>query len=267
MPLQTLSNQRPIKRNLLQSQIELRERRNVEEIGGKRIDVFRDGVKLRRKSDLSKEKKNQQNALERRRIMTIGRDGVRSRISQGLFEAMPVMIDGQEGVQMVVNGFLLIVVNQGEKLYWADNLRELTESERDSIDNDERWSLEMDHFDDFYNKNKLLDSPEGVMNEQDLRQKQLDRKNELLEKQRAAEAIKEDAIGKIQTAELKRLDEKDQLNFRYLQASPSVVGRSSSTQLLRSKRKKAPWIQSKQKPIEEEDAYEDDYRLRMSQFL
>ena len=105
------------------------------------------------------------------------------------------------------------------------------------------------------------------MNEQNLRQKQLDRKNELLEKQRAAEAIKQDAIGKIQTAELKRLDEKDQLNFRYLQASPSVVGRSSSTQLLRSKRKKAPWIQSKQKPIEEEDAYEDDYRLRMSQFL
>jgi hypothetical protein len=261
MPLQTLSNQRTIKRNLLPKQIELRNRRKIEEVGGKRIDILRDGVKLRRKNEMSKEKKMQQNTLEQRRIMTIGRDGVRSRISQGLFENQPVMIDGQEGVQMVINGFLLIVVDGGEKLYWADNLRELTYGERDSIDNDERWSLEMDHFEDFYKKNKLLDD---VMDEQQLRTQQFEIENDRLEKRRAAEAIIERKEAEIQKAEFKRLDQKDQLNFRYLQASPSVVGRSASTELLRSKRKKK---KSKSKPIIEEDPYEEDYRLRMSKFL
>ena len=254
-------------------QIALSKRRAREESDGKTIDIFRGEKKLRRKSELSKEQRDIQNSLERRRIMSLGKDGVMSRISNELYETFPVFIPtiGEEGTQMVLNGFLIIVADEGERLFWADNFRELTKGERDSLENDERWELETRHFNDFYKSNiaRIYDGTvkddKVTLDRQTLKQQQAD-----VEREMWRQAVRE---REIEYEEEKRLDRerrnsdkaRENLLFQYLESSPSVVGRSSTTQLLRSKRKKAPWIvkNTPEEDIVDENPYADEYEARM----
>ena len=222
----------------LKSEIILNRERGIAEKQGKTIDVIskRTGKILRRKKDLSDEKKKIQDNLNKRRIMNMSRDSLITRIKKMEYENIPVVIDGQEGIQMVVDGFHVIVVNDGEKMYWADNLRQLTEGERESIDNDERWKLEGEHFEafskvvDLQEKKKgseepnMADEYEKRMKENSKRATDIWWEKEQIVRQNAHEA---DLLERARGSIIEKKRQSDELAlFESLKSSNSIVSRS-----------------------------------------
>ena len=222
----------------LKSEILLNRERGIAEKQGKTIDVIskRTGKILRRKKDLSDEKKKIQDNLNKRRIMNMSRDSLITRIQKMEYENIPVVIDGREGIQMVVDGFHVIVVNDGEKMYWADNLRQLTEGERESIDNDERWKLEGEHFEafskvvDLQEKKKgseepnMADEYEKRMKENSKRATDIWWEKEQIVRQNAHEA---DLLERARGSIIEKKRQSDELAlFESLKSSNSIVSRS-----------------------------------------
>tara|TARA_R110001606_G_scaffold245257_2_gene393257 strand:+ start:2169 stop:3074 length:906 start_codon:yes stop_codon:yes gene_type:complete len=222
----------------LKSEIILNRERGIAEKQGKTIDVIskRTGKVLRRKKDLSDEKKKIQDNLNKRRIMNMSRDSLITRIQKMEYENIPVVVDGQEGIQMVVDGFHVIVVNDGEKMYWADNLRQLTEGERESIDNDERWKLEGEHFEafskvvDLQQKKKgseepnMADEYEKRMKENSKRATDIWWEKEQIVRQAANEA---DLLERARGSIIEKKRQSDELAlFESLKSSNSIVSRS-----------------------------------------